>query len=793
MIIIDFIRTTFKIFIRDKFYSLLNIIGLAVGIASAILILLYIEDELTYDCHHINKEQIYRIASNYHLNDNSGKVAHSSLGLAEKINSEIPNVKAVARFIDGGKNFFQYKTKRLFTEKSYYADSTVFQIFTHKLIYGNSNKALSLPNTIVISQSIAKDFFGEENPIGKIIKRFGNQEFVVSGVFEDLPGNSHLKFDCLISIETIKEWISKNKQMWSLNCFTYVLLKNKIDTELLNEKFNTIIEKHIKPNSSKNSSFQFIIQPLSYIHLHSKLEWDLPVGDISYLYIFSAIAFFILLIAAINYINLATARASKRTKEVAMRKVVGASRWNIMWHFLLESLLLVLVALFLAITIAETALPEFNILTSKNLSLDFITSPRTLILLFSITIFTGILAGFYPAFYLSAFQPADIFHKRRFIQRKGGLLRKILVVFQFSISTFMITGTMVVSSQLEFMQKKDLGIDSENIYLIVFRDVEKETIKNLKSELEKHSTIEGIASSSSIILSDRTSRNLCYIENNNNNFNKYALNIFAADYNFIKLLNIKILDGEINSRDENCILVNKATIDYLKLEESLINKQIHFSDIEGGLVKYKINGITENFNYSSLHNEIAPLILLINKNTYPLLNLKFKEGKEQQAINYIKQLERKYQLKTPLKVEKLSQQISDFYNTEQKLSKIFKYFSWFAIFVSCLGLLGLTAYIAEQRTKEIGIRKVVGASIFQIIYMLASEYFKTILIAIFISFPATYIILNYWLNNFAYHIILDLDIFIFSSLIAVFIALFTILYQVVKIALSNPVKALRYE
>jgi len=805
----NFIKVAFRNLVKHKFYSIINILGLAIGLTCSILIGLYIQNELSYDKHNENYKRIYRLESHFKIQDSDDLFAATALPLAPALKVEFPSVEEYVRFSQMDNNLFNYDGEKFFEDNVYYADSTVFNVFTHKFIKGSPEKALTEPNTMVMTESFAHKIFGDENPIGKFIDTGYGFGFTVTAVIEDLQQNSHLTFEALCSMITLAEFYGRERFLslepglfWNIGFYSYIMLKEESNIKDVTDNFQLVYDKYMKEIGDQiNSSFDLMVQPLADVHLKSNVTYDLPTGNIAYVYTFGIIAVFLLLLACINYMNMATARSSTRSMEVGIRKVVGAQRTLLQRQFLIESLIITFLSLILAIFITELILPVFNEFSGKTLQIDFFSNYIFLVGIVIIAIFVGLISGSYPAFYLSSFIPVDVLKGSKKASHKG-VLRKVLVLLQFSISIIMIIGTFIAAQQLKYFRTKDMGFNDENIVMLTVRDTTG--IKNLssfKDELLQHSNILKAGTTSSIpgqgfgILVQR-------LETNDGELVEKGVNFVFVDHDYFDVMDMKIIEGrnydkELQTDLEESILINEALIPSMSWGENAIDKRIQFgAGLDGSATRdTKVIGIIKDFHYTSLHNEIDPLVILLSERPLRNICLKIKGEDIKNTIAFIEEKWNEFCPTFPFDFSFLDDNLNEQYIAEQKIGKVFTYFAFLCVFIACLGLLGLASYTAEQRIKEIGIRKVHGASMNNIIVLLSREFIRWVLLANIIAWPIAYLALDKWLQNFAYRIeVLDnYFIFILSAFIALFIAVFTVIFQAIKSAAANPVDALKYE
>ena len=790
---INYIKIIFRKLNRQKLFSVINIVGLAVGLACTILILLWVQDELSFDKFNKNADRICRVIENQHYSGGTiFPVAVTPGPLAKALTNNYPEIESSARF-DFSNYVLRYRDK-IFTESVAFADPEFLKIFTYPLERGNSDELKKNPFSILMTKAGAEKYYGKEDPVGKTITIADSINLTVAGILKDIPGNSHLKFDYLTTVKVLKN-LGRNVEKWYNNSFyTYVLLKKNIDVSRVGEK----IKDEIKKNN-KGSETDLALQPLLKIHLYSagKYASDIAgLGNIEYVKIFSLIAFIILFIACINFMNLSTARATKRAKEVGMRKVVGAGRSQIIKQFYLESIFYSIFAFIIAMLISDIMLKTFNNLAGKEISLSSMGFTVIFGLIF-LTIFTGIVAGSYPALYLSSFLPAKVLKSDSEISGGAALFRKILVVTQFSLSVILIIGTIVISSQLDYIKNKDLGFNRENV--VGFR-INKSVLANIeaiKHELKKNSGIISVTAAST---------NPTYVKNSTssiswqgkNSQDMILMHYMSCDKDFINTFNMKMAAGRFfspeYSSDTTSIVINEEAAKITGIDKP-VGKYL---DVWGN--NFKIIGIVKNFNFKPLETKIEPLILLNDKsfissvkNSGSSIYLRLKPGDLQSKISFAKDVYKKLAPSSPFNYHFIDEDFDNLYKSETRMQIIFRYFTIFAIIISCLGLFGLASYIAERRTKEIGIRKVLGANVFNLTYILSLDFTKWVLISNLIAWPIAYYFMNNWLKNYAYRINMPLWAFPLSGLLVLLVAVATVSYQAIKVALINPVKSLKYE
>jgi len=806
----NFFITIIRNISRNKFYSAINMAGLSIGLICAILITLFIRDEFSYDKYNIKHDRIYRIGSDFVLNGKQDRIAPSALPMGPTFKEYFPEVEEFVRFIPSGKQQIKYKDQNFYEERIAYVDSSVFNVFSYELIKGDSQKVLTEPNSVVLNQTLAEKYFGKEDPIGKVILVDDTYEFTVKGIIKDIPSNSHFKFNVLFSTSTLverdtEEYINSRgpEAFWSFSIYTFILLKENAEITSLEKKFPLYYEKYMREFGDQlGVDFKIVFQKIADIHLKSDLNWDAPTGNIKYIYILFAIALFILTIAGINYMNMATARSSKRAKEVGMRKVVGAQKESIIRLFLLESLSLTFSALLIAIISVELILPLFNMIVNKDLVLSITDTPDVFLFIVAIAFILGIVSGSYPAFYLSAFKPASILKGSRKARGGNKLLRQFLVICQFTVSAIMISGTIIVISQLFFLKNKEMGFNKENIIVAPILDSAMQVNMNeFKTELKKNLNIEAVATSTFLI--GFSNSKTVHLYEDKGDMKEYALNFNVIDFDYIDLMKLKLIQGrafskEIDTDSTTAFIVNQSASQKFNWGINSIGKKLQFGVSIGehkDIRKGNVIGVISDFHYQTLSMAIEPLNLFVSESPEHkrMLHIKIKQNKQSETLEYIQKTWNKFSPKHAFNHFFLDDRINQRFETEERLTLMFIIFSIISILIASMGLFGLSSFMAEQRTKELGVRKVLGASTGNIVYLLTREFFKLILIANFIAIPIAYWSLNIWLQDFPYRIYIHPWIFALTLIISLIIGLFTVSWQSYKAAEADPAMAIKYE
>ena len=799
----NYLKTALRIMLRQKAYSAINIAGLSVGIAATLIIIIYVTDELGYDKFHQDAAQIYRIGFSGRLQGTEVNSATSAAPVAEAMQKEIPEVAETIRFAMWRTMPMGFGEKN-FTEKHVLvADSNFFKFFTFQLIEGNPETVLRGSNKLVITQSAAKRYFGDENPIGKIMLR-GSEKTAceVSGIVQDPPHNSHIPFDMILSGESWE--YMKNVQWTSNNLHTYIKLHPTADIQKVKAKLDLMVEKNMGSELEKYLGFTFkqfkeqgnnvglFLQPFLDIHLKSNLAEEIsPNGNMQYLYIFGAIAMFIILIACINFMNLSTARSANRAKEVGVRKTIGAFRTRLIFQFLSESLLYSFFSTILAVVIIALSLQSFNLLAGKELTLDFFTHPLVIISILVFTILIGLIAGSYPAFYLTSFKPTEVLKGKIRSGFRNSALRNVLVVFQFMISIALIFGSLVVYQQLKYMQEKNIGFDKENVVNLLHTYSLNKNAQAFKNELATHPEFKRAS------FANRLPPNIDWYSafRKGGTDQDFLLSLYYVDHDHLSTMGYTMVDGRFFSRefasDSTAIILNETTY-----------KQMGFKNLdEATILSYngpqpkplKVIGVIKDFNYASLKDNVKPMAILLGSEPNFEMAIRLSAGNTQQQIQLLETLWKKHAPGAPFEYSFLDQNFDALFRAEQRMSKIILVFTVLAIGIACLGLFGLATYTAEQRAKEISIRKVMGASIPQVIVLLSKDFTVLVLIAFVIASPLAWYTAEGWLEGFANRIDMDVWFVIISGLIATVIAMLTISFQSVKAARENPVNAMRSE
>jgi putative ABC transport system permease protein len=787
----NYLKTATRNLSRHKGYSLINISGFAIGVACCILIFLWVQDELSFDRFHENIDDLYRVVEHQvQTNGTIFPIAPTQYPLGKALVDKYPEFINFTHYLPASRALITYGDKRFYETDLAFTDPSFFEMFTFPLVTGNPKTALSDRNSILISEEMAEKYFPDEDPMGKTITLETSLDLKVTGVFKNLPSNSHLQFKFLGNFEKLLDVTGMTREWHSNNYYTYVQLAENTDYLAVNEKIYNFLQT-INPNSTL---IKYLLQPVKDIHLHSYFQID--IGGVSaktakYVYLFSVIAVIVLLIACANFINLTTARSSGRVLEVGIRKVVGAQRINLIRQFLGESLLISIIALIIALGLVVLLRPAFNSLSGKELSMATLNVPFLLVGLICLILLTGILSGGYPAFLLSSIQPVKALKGSLKLGSKKSSFRKILVTFQFSLSIALILATFVVYRQLNFVQNRNLGYDQDHVIYLREGRVFWQNYESIKEELLQYSDILGVSASSDVPTYTLHSTTGVTWEGKDPE-DRILFTRFIVDYDYYDTLDLKIVKGRGFSKEfstdqkEGYVLNEKAAA--LTGYEDPVGKPFSLWGRRG-----KIIGVVQDYHFKSLHTEIEPLVHYMWETPSSYAFIRVRSGAMTQGLKDIEKVYKKHVPNYPFEFRFLDEELNRLYIDDMRTAKVFQTFMFLAVFISCLGLFGLASFMANQRTKEVGIRKVLGASVLGIFILLLKEFSKWVIVANAIAWPLGYLVMDRWLKNFAYHTDIALWIFIVSGVLGLFIAVLTVSYQSIKASVSNPVDSLRYE
>jgi putative ABC transport system permease protein len=792
---------------RNKAFTGINIFGLSIGIATCLLIVLFIQDELSYDRYNKKADQIVRVVFRGITGGQKIKEANVMPPVAQTLMANFPEVKEATRLQRTGSQIISYGNKSFKEDAFTFVDSNFFEVFTLPFIKGNAATALMQPNMIVITQAVAHKYFGNEDALGKVLNIKGApQGFKISGIIDKVPVNSHFHFDFFVSMENVPE--SRSTSFMTSGFNTYLVLQKGYDYKKLEAKLPMIVDKYIGGQLQQGMGMtieQFrkagndiglYLQPLTDIHLHSDYTNDLePEGDVRYVYIFGAIALFMLLIACINFMNLSTAGASKRAREVGIRKVLGSMKWELVRQFLTESILLTAIAFILAMVLVYVTLPFFNSFSGKDLSFHLAANAWVIPLMVLFVLVTGIFAGSYPAFFLSSFKPVKVL-KGKFTSGRGSIgLRSGLVVFQFFISIILIVSTTIVYKQLGYIQNIKLGYDKEQVMILPETWLLGNNQQAFYNKIVQDPRIVNVSISGYLPAGNSYGNNFFVYPGDNKDQLVKTLR-YDIDYNYISTLGMQMAYGRNFSKDfgtdSSGIILNETTAKAMGWEYDALGKTISTGDKHGIPTRYHVIGVVKDFHFKSLHELISPLVMILNNGAGTMI-IKVKTKDIAGLLATLKKDWASFSPDGAMSYSFLDDRVNETYNTEHKMGLILGIFAALTIFIACLGLFGLVTFTAEQRTKEIGIRKVLGANVSGIVRLLSKDFLKLVFIAIIISTPLAWWVMNKWLQDFAYRIDISWWMFALAGVVAIGIALFTISFQAIKAAIANPVESLRSE
>jgi len=800
----SYLKTAWRNLMKNKTFSFINVVGLAIGLTCFILMAVFVFDELSYDKYPSDADNIYRVNLSVTGNGDVAVYPNVDYAVGEGMKNAFPEIKSFTRITPAG-DFVKYNDKQFKEDKLAFADSNFLQMFSIPLIDGSNKDALVEPNSVVISKAFAKKYFGNENPAGKsLVIGLHDAVYKVTGVFDEVPHNSHFHFDAIMSLSTFHI----TQPTWSnLGYFTYVLLNKNTDVKQLEIKIRQLVAEHVVPEIQHDmgvslaeaqksvNTFVFSLQPLTDIHLYSHTKYELePNGDIQYVYIFSALAIFILLLACINFTNLSTARAAKRAREVGIRKVMGSGKIQLIKQFLSESILLSFCAMLIALVLVFMLLSYFDEISGKQINFLYLLDYRFIVAMIALIFFVGILAGIYPSFFLSSFNPVKVLKGVSIRKKQKISLRSGLIVFQFFVSIALVTATIIVYQQLHYMQNKKLGYDKEQVLFIPDGRLLGNNQDAFKQQLLQDSRVVSASISRSVPGDQFMDGTEIYPRDEKGNGQEIHTNIYHVDYDFLQTLGIHIKQGRNFSKDfqtdsASGVVINEAAVQ--QLGWSHINP-IGKSIVRSGQHEYKVIGVVNDFNYTSAKQKIAPLLMLLGNN-YGGIIIKIKTNDVTGFLNDLKKDWNSFSPLGPLNYSFLDDKFAALYTSEHKTQQIFSAFTIVAIIIAALGLFGLSAFVIEQRTKEIGIRKVLGATMQQVLVLVSKEFLWLVVIAFVISVPLTYWAMYHWLQSYAYRIHISVGVFAIAGGAALLIALITVSFQSIKAALSNSIKALRTE
>lgn len=801
----NYIKVALRNLLRYKVYSIVNVVGLALGITCTVLLALFVQHELSYDNYFPDADRIYRVAGKFKLGDQEYNFAVCPPILAKTVLDELPEVVKTARFRAQGSKIVRHNNVSFSEEHITFADNSVIDMFGINLSSGNPETALIEPNFIIISEKAAKKYFGSENGIGKILTINNQRDYKVTGVFKGIPDNTHFRVDFLQSMLSLEE--AKQETWLSNNFQTYLLLEENTDPLVVNKKLDKLTETYLGPEIEKVMGISleqlaeqgggggFYLQAVRQIHLKSDLMSELGVNsDIKYVYIFSVIAIFIMIIACVNFMNISTARSATRSKEVGIRKVLGSHRKGLRRQFLVESFVTTVISMIISIGLIELIIPYFNTLTGKQLSIQYMHNPFVLIMMVMILIVIGFLAGSYPAFVLSGFNPIEALRGRTNSNKTTGSLRSGLVIFQFTASIVLIISTIVVLNQLRYIQNKKLGFNKENVITLDYAHLLGDKTQIFKEKMLNHPEI--INATVSNFLPVPSGYNSSMIFPAGKVEEGVSIQLWDVDHDYLSTMKMKIIEGRDFSKefstDSAAVILNQAAVKVFGLENPVGEVFCRYYNPQGDFNNYNVIGVVEDFHFESLRNNISPLAIFIGESN-GTISFRVNTADVSMVIDKLKETWNELAPGQPFNYSFLDERFNSMYKGEQRISEIFGTFAALAIFIGCLGLFSLSAFTAEQKTKEIGIRKVLGSSLTSIVLMLSKEFVKLVLIAFIIASPIAFYFMDKWLADFEYRTDLSIWVFVSAGLISLIIAIITVSYHALRAASANPINSLKYE
>ena len=801
----NYLKIALRNLIKQRIYSLINIIGLAIGMTCCLLIALYVRHELSYDRFHEKGERIYRVAVKTTIPSGTFYDAETPFPLAAQLQIDYSEVERVVRIFFREEELVTVGEKQFVEPKIAFADTGFFQMFSFPLLRGNPRRLLNDPAAVVLSASQARKYFGEEDPLGKTLALNNRLTFQVSAVMEDMPPNSHFHADILFSFLALShDYLGFSIDQWGLytSLYTYIMLPEAHSAAAFEDKLEPFMEKYsfTRPDRKRTA----LLMPLQDIHLHSHMEGEIePNTRVSDLWIIATIGLFILLIASINFMNLTTARSARRAREVGVRKVLGAFRWQLIKQFIGESVILSLLAMLLAIALVELALPGFSQLVGKSIDFSVVGSGVLLGALLGLALLVGILSGIYPALFLTAYRPVAVLKMNSFAAaggRAGGRsagLRRGLVVTQFALAILLISGTIITRDQLHFLRNVDLGFRKDAIIDIpVSEDEIRDKYKTIKHELANHPNVVSVSACFKSPLSENGFSTSAY-PNGRDSGGGFGIDLNFVDFDYLEQFDLQLLAGRnfspnLPSDEKAAFIINESTMKRLGYDnpQAALGRKLPtgINRIEGTII-----GVVKDYHNVSLHEQIQPLVMMYWPEFFYNFAVRVRPGGLPETIAHLEAVWKSFSPAYPFSYSFLDEDLSRIYAFEARITRIIGTFSFIAIFIACLGLFGLAAYTAEQRTKEIGVRKVLGAKVSDIVLLLSKEFVKLVLLAGVIAAPLAYWLMGRWLEVFAYRIEPGPAVFLIAGALALLIALLTISYQAIRAALAHPVESLRYE
>jgi len=771
-------------------YSILNVLGLALGISSALFLIIYVSDEVSYDRYHENADRIYRVSSKITETDDQFTWNVAQIPMGPQVVQDYPEVQSFVRFINMPRALYKFEDKEYIEENFYYADSTLFDIFTYKVIRGEVKSAVSDPKKIVLTETAAGRYFGSADPIGKTLTA-GDNTYEVTGVIEDVPSNSHFRFDAIAA----RNNLPKQLGTWgNFGVFTYLLFPQNMDVKAFETKIQGMYDAHMKTIFEPlKINIEYILEPITRIHLYSTNPGEPePTGSITYVIIFGIVALFLILIAAMNYMNLATARSASRAREVGLRKVVGSRRGPLVVQFLSESLVLTIISLLISIILLIVLLPKFNLLAGKSFNLAILYSPIVIISVIAVIVVAGIFGGSYPAFFLSRFSAVTVLKGEITQGSAGSLFRKILVVIQFSVSVAMIVCTLIVFRQLKYLKNMDQGFNQENVVALQLNQGMARKYPVLKLALAENNEIKYVTSTNTPI--GEGSAKAIFNMETDQGMAQRGINFAVVDHDFINALGIKIVSGRDFQQDMPSdtiigVVVNETLANRMGWSDA-IGKKVQLQD--GAQINARVIGVMHDYHQTGMYNEIESLMLVYRERNN-IIYVKLNGNNTEQVISFIENKWKEVFPDQPFEYTFLSDRFNRQFEADEKRGLIFTMFTILAILIACLGLFGLASYMVEQRTREIGIRKVFGADEGVIIRLISRDFIILVSISIIIAIPAAYYFMSNWLENYVYRTKIGISILAAAALLTIILTFITISYKAYQASVMNPASSLKTE
>jgi putative ABC transport system permease protein len=783
-------KTAFRHILKHFGYSILNILGLTLGISSALFLIIYVADEISYDRYHEKAEHIYRVSSSITEPDDQFTWNVAQIPFGPQVVQDYPEVKSFVRFINMPRSLYKYEDKEFNEENFFYVDSTLFDIFTYQVVKGDAKAAILAPNKIAITEKIAVRYFGNTDPIGKTLTA-GTESFEVTGVIKDLPTNSHFRFEAIAARNNLPKQLGS----WgNFGVFTYLLFPDNFDVKAFETKMQAMYDAHMKTIFGPlNIKIEYILEPITRIHLYSTNAGEPePTGSITYVYIFAVVAIFLVLIAAMNYMNLATARSTRRAREVGLRKVVGSRRGPLVIQFLAESTVFTIISLILSLFVLLLLLPKFNSLAGKSFTLGVIHSPEVLLSLFGVILVVGVFGGSYPAFFLSRFSPVTVLKGEITQGSAGSLFRKILVVIQFTVSVVMIVCTLVVFRQLNYLKSKDQGFDQKNVIGLQLNNDLGRKFPLLKQALLENPELKFVTATDTPV--GEGSAKVIFNVETDQGMVRRGVNVAVVDHDFVETLAITIADGRDFQQDMPSdtltgVLVNETFVKRMGWTEP-IGKKVEQGD--ENTLRARVIGVMKDYHQTGMYNEIESLVLLY-RTMNNVVYIKLSDNNTEKSISFIETKWKEIFPDQPFTYTFLSERFNRQFEADEKRGKIFTIFTILAILIACLGLFGLASYMVEQRTKEIGIRKVFGADEAIILRLIARDFLILVTIGILIAIPISYYIMSDWLQNYVYRTNIGVPLLLLAAFLTIAITFITISYKAYQASVMNPASSLKTE